>query len=336
MKKIPDFNINGNIPGTGLRNQKINTSLNPKKNNYFNGVIEGKNPKTQIIEVPIENISLQGTKINMESPNIKEEKIELNMPSNNVDNNINLKGPKIEINNHNNIENNNTEYNGQRKVPDYDISGIIQGEQSYKPNTNKSDISLTGTIYGHKLIEPKAQVVNIDNNENNVEVKNSVINLPSSKLESKDLNISSNIENLNIIPQKIEKSRNYDIMGTIPDTKKKDNENPSTNPTDLKNKSNNYFISGIIPPAITYGNKKQNQNQTKDFNPKNIKIQKSNNDYFPSNIDTNLQTSYFNIKIDNNLENNFVYNTENNDAKNFNNNYIIRDEEISNRINNNK
>ena len=165
-------------------------------------------------------------------------------------------------------------------------------------------------------------------------MKNSIINLPSSKLESKDLNISSNIENLNIIPQKIEKSRNYDIMGTIPDTKRKDNENPSTNPTDLKNKSNNYFISGIIPPATAYGNNKKNQNQTKDFNPKTIKIQKSSNDFYPSNIDKNLQTSYFNIKIDNNLENNFVYNTENSDTKNFNNNYIIRDEDIS--INNNK
>ena len=336
MKKIPDFNINGNIPGTGLRNQKVNTSLIPKKNNYLSGVKEGKNPKTQMIEVPVENISLQGTKINVEIPNIKEETIDLNIPNNNDDNNINLKGPKIEINNHNNIGNNNTEYNGQRKIPDYDISGIIQGTQIDKPNANKKDINLTGTIHGHKLNEPKTQVVNIDNNENNVDVKNSVINIPSTKLESKDLNISNNIENLNIMPQKIEKSRNYDIMGTIPDNKKKDNENPSTNVTDLKDKPNNYFISGVIPPAITYANNKQNQNQTKDFNPKNIKIQKSSNDFYPSNLDTNLQKSYFNIKIDNNLENHFVYNTKYNDTKNFNNNYVIRDEDISNRINNDK
>ena len=318
MKKIPDFNINGNIPGTGLRNQKINTPLNPKKNNYISGVIDGKKTKTQIVEVPVENINFQGT--------------------NNIDNNINLREPKIEINNHNNIENNNTEYNEKRKIniPDYDMSGTIQGLQPYKPDTNKKDLNLTGTIYGHKLNEPKAQVVNIDNNINNVEVKNSIINIPSTKIESKDLNKSSNIENLNIIPQKIEKSRNYDIMGTIPDTNKKYNENPSTNITDLKNKTNDYFISGVIPPATSYVNNKQNQNHTKNFNPKNIKIQKSSNDFYPSNIDTNLQTSYFNIKIDNNLENNFVYNTEYNDTKNFNNNYIIRDEDISNRINSNK
>ena len=318
MKKIPDFNISGNIPGTGLRNQKINTYIYPKKNNYISGVIDGKNTKTQIVEVPVENINLQGT--------------------NNVDNNINLRGAKIEINNHNNIGNNNTEYNGKRKIhiPDYDMSGIIQGTQPYKPDVNKKDYNLSGTISGHKLNEPKTQVVNIDNNVNNVEVKNSAINIPSTKIESKDLNISSNIEKLNIIHQKIEKSRNYDIMGTIPDANKKVNENPSTNITDLKNKTNDYFISGVISPPITYANNKQNQNHSKNFNPKNIKIQKSSNDFYPSNIDTNLQTSYFNIKIDNNLQNNFEYNTEYNDTKNFNNNYIIRDEDISNNINSNK
>ena len=216
------------------------------------------------------------------------------------------------------------------------MSGIIQGIQPYKPDDNKKDCNLTGTIYGHKLNEPKTLVVNVDNNVNNVEVKNPVINIPSTNLESKDLNISNDIENLNIVPQNIEKSRNYDIMGKIPDTNKKDNENPSTNITDLKNKTNDYFISGVIPPAITYANNKKNQNHTKDFNPKNIKIQKSSNDFYPSNIDTNLQTSYFNIKIDNNLQNHFEYNTEYNDTKNFNNNYIIRDEDISNRINSNK
>jgi hypothetical protein len=239
MKKIPDFNISGNIPGTGLRNQKINTTLSPKKNNYISGVIDRKNIKTQIVEVPVENINLQGT--------------------NNEGNNINFRGPKIEINSHNNIGNNNTEYNGKRKIhiPDNDMSGIIQGIQPYKPDDNKKDCNLTGTIYGHKLNEPKTLVVNVDNNVNNVEVKNSVINIPSTNLESKDLNISNNIENLNIVPQNIEKSRNYDIMGKIPDTNKKDNENPSTNITDLKNKTNDYFISGVIPPAITYANNKQ-------------------------------------------------------------------------------
>ena len=335
MKKIPDFNISGNIPGTGLKNQKINTSLNlNKKDNYFSGVIEGKNIKSQVVEVPIGNINLQGSKIYAKNPNIKEGTIDVSIPDNNTDNNIRLTGPKIEIKSNNNIENNNTEYNGKRKIniPNYDMSGTIQGTQPYKPNDNKNNMNLTGTIYGHKLNEPKKQVINIDNNISNVEVKNSIINIPSSKLEPKDLNISNNIENLNIVPQNIEKSRNYDIMGTIPDTTKKDNENqnPSTNVTDLKNKTNNYFISGVIPPAVKYEINKKNQNN------KNIKIQKSSNDFYPSNTDTNLQTSYFNIKIDNNLENHFEYNTEYNDTKNFNNNYIIRDEDISNRTNNNK
>ena len=367
--KMIDYNLNGNIPGIKVKNQKKNTPSNeittkePKNDFYLSGVIKGKKnlskkkdiPKGEIkskeskINVPnlnlSKNINTNAPTVNLKienhnnnNMNIKEE-VKINVPNydihgningtqlngktidtsgpkidtninkieNNTELNINMQAnpppkynlqqiiagtgneinkPKLEITNTNiNINNPNINLN-EDIIPDYDISGKIEGIKINKPNKMFKDENIVGTIPGIKNNElnmPKSNFnVNL-NNPNTIEIKNPNIQLPSTTIETKNINMNQNIQNVNITPikanispinlnvnpleaefsqnnqinqiGKFNKGLDYNISGNIPGVKvTKLNANSNT-------KSEDFCIQGIIPSS----NNKINTNKIVNY-----------------------------------------------------------------------
>ena len=180
-KKIPDYNLNGNIPGIKVKNQNITIpsneiSIKETKNNlkkkdfYLKGVIEGKKRINQ------------KTEINLKEPNIPNLNLTQNIPE------INTNPPKVNLNiEHNNI---NIQEKEELKVniPNYEISGSIPGTQ-----INEKKIDLNDPKLNIHLDEGK-----IDKNINNINIPNNIgknneleINMP--KIETNSQKIDLNV-----------------------------------------------------------------------------------------------------------------------------------------------
>ena len=302
----------------GIRSPKINKSsidmevkgprrINSKtKETLLSGIIPGKKRKKNI-EIPSPNIKIETPQINEPNINLKGTnpngtKIDVNVPSINNDNNINvnLRGPKIETNNNIpqgsmnspsiNLKGPSANINlNEIKIPDYNIEGTIHGTQMSKKKLPGKDFNYSGIIRGQKISPPKIQNsintnINMNNPTQKIEIKSPNINMPSTKIDPKDININENINinanlpqvevskpNINI--QNPESKLDYDMNGTLLGTQKPNiklnvNTNNQTNKPD-------FFISGLIPSSV----KGKDKNIKIDYNGNrpDVLVQNNNN-----------------------------------------------------------
>ena len=307
-KNIINYNeLNGSK--SGFRSPKINLSTvdvevkGPRKMNsktketLISGIIPGKK-RNQSIEIPSPNIKVENPQINEPDINLKGTnpngtKIDVNVPNINNNNNnsinVNLRGPKIETNNNipqGNVNSPNINLN-EIKIPDYNIKGTIHGTQMSKTKIANKDTNISGIIPGHKKNPPKIQNsintnININNQAQNIEIVNPNINMPSTKIEPKDININENINaNLpqvevskpNINLQNPNNKLNYDMNGTILGTQKP-NIKLNTNANNQKDKPD-FFISGLIPSSVK--GKDKNININYNSNRPDLLVQNNNN-----------------------------------------------------------
>ena len=264
-KKIPDYNINGNIPGLGTKNQKINTK---KEKVYLSGVIRGKKPPK--IEVKAKEINPKGSKIEVPSLNLSENipqmnlqgKSEINIPNNNlqigrvseqfVD--VNLNQPKIDVNLDNtklkSINNNNV-INPELKIkmpnvnaepPKIDIKGpeININENKLPDNNIKIEMPSASSNINLKngnnpSFNVEGQIPGINLNKSNISVNQPNIKL--NKASNLDYNLCGSIKGVKMDKPNINKDIN--IRGSI----------TGKNPQEIKLKSPN-FSANLNNPKV--------------------------------------------------------------------------------------
>ena len=190
---------------------------------------------------------------------------------------INLKGPSANIN------------LNEIKIPDYNIEGTIHGTQMSKNKLPGKDFNYSGIIRGQKISPPKIQNsintnINMNNPTQKIEIKSPNINMPSTKIDPKDININENINinanlpqvevskpNINI--QNPESKLDYDMNGTLLGTQKP-NIKVNVNTNNQTNKPD-FFISGLIPSSV----KGKDKNIKIDYNVNrpDVLVQNNNN-----------------------------------------------------------
>ena len=228
--KIPDFNLNGNIPGKKLNSSYANINLKNKPNININSTTS--------------NIKINDSKFNI-SPEKNENKIKsmeyndsgiiqgnnnnINSTKNNLKKDYNLKGTikgikqnKQKANNINLKEDNTQNNKGQRKMKskpkkkeEYFSSGVIPGIKK-NIEISSGNIDLKG---------PKVSVPNINLTENIIKSNEPTV----------DLNINNNFKE----DKKTENIPSFDINGKIPDV--------NLNEPKIDVNVTNYNINGDIP-----------------------------------------------------------------------------------------
>ena len=296
--KIPDYNLYGNIPGTGKKNQNINIStnninLNENKNINLTGTINGTKLNIPKVENPEANINLKGPKVNVNVPNLN---ISENIPEINSNIPINQKNINIKEETKINIPNYNNNINGilledKIKDPNNDLNGPnlevnINGPKlDIKNNNNEvnlpKEININGNLNenANELNIPKVEMPNINSNINLKDVKiqesNEVVTFKGIDINNSNINIKTPNENVNLKGNKV--PLNTSLSGTIHGIK-----------TDKK-KAQDVDIKGtikgikIIPPKIP--------NQSININVNNPNISTNNNISSPQ-----IETNNINLK----------------------------------------
>ena len=268
IRKIPDYNINGNIPGIGTNNKKANLNNTKKENVILSGIIKGqkipkvevktkeKNLKANKIEIPNLNLSqnipqmnLQGnSEINIPNNGLKitklnEQNIDINLNHPNVD--MNLEEPKLQgINNNEELKINlpNIETQAPKinlKGPNININEANLPDNNIKigmPSIN-SNINLTNGINTDYNLEEEIKGINM----NNSNIKLSQPNVKVNKISIPDYNICGSISGIKMDKPNINKD--IDIRGSI--TGKKPQEIQLQNPKaiiNIKNPNTNIQI----------------------------------------------------------------------------------------------
>ena len=239
--KIPDFNLNGNIPGKKLNSSNSKINLKNKSNNNINSSAS--------------NIKINESNLNI-SPEKNEKKINsleyndsgiiqgnnniINSTKNNMKKDYNIEGTikgKKQNNQktNNNLNNNNT--NVKLKNQNLNIDDIPKGQRKMKSKPKKKEeVFYSGIIPGIKknieipsgnidLKDPKVDIPNINLTENIIKANEPTV----------DLNINNNFKD----EKKTVNIPGYDINGKIPDV--------NLNEPKIDIKGTNYNINGDIP-----------------------------------------------------------------------------------------
>ena len=228
--KIPDFNLNGNIPGKKLNSSNANINLKNKSNININSTtsnIKINDSKFNISHEKNEN-KIKSMEYN-DSGIIQGNNNNINLTKDNLKKDYNLKGTikgikqnKQKTNNINLKEDNIQNNKGQKKMKskpkmkeEYFSSGVIPG---IKKNIEipSGNIDLKG---------PKVSVPNINLTENIIKSNEPTV----------DLNINNNFKE----EKKTENIPSYDINGKIPDV--------NLNEPKIDVNVTNYNINGDIP-----------------------------------------------------------------------------------------
>ena len=283
---ISNYDINANI----YKNKVIEPKIDLNEPNLEFHLDRPKINSNNYIENN-DQIKINFPKVNPDPPKIELKSKEINIKENTYDNNdINI--PKVEMPNSSSninikdlkmhdsgdviffkgIDLNNSNININRpyetlninsnKKEDCNISGVIQGikNMNNNPNLYSNDLNISGTMHGINLNPPKvlSPKININFHNSNTksynDIRNPNIQLSSSQIETKNMNINGineinqniNInkeisrnknvifkENININPltaefgpgniniqnQKLKEINNYNIYGNIPNVK---------------------------------------------------------------------------------------------------------------------
>ena len=301
--KIPDYNLYGNIPGTGKKNQNINIStnninLNENKNINLTGTINGTKVTKPKVEIPKGNIN--DPKVNVNVPNLN---LSGNIPT------INSNIPEVDLNQ------NNINIKEDINFPNYNnnINGILLEDKIKEPKIDKNETNLEINLNGPKIDTNNFINHNIENNNNfevnlpkvdqnplQTEIKSPELNIKGNLNENEkdinksNININNPNENINLKENKIH--LNASLSGTIHGIKKD------------KNKSKDIDIKGTIkgikvnPPKIPNQNINVNNPNISTNNINNQNIQLSSSQMETKNI--NLKANVPNLNINNiNLEN---------------------------------
>ena len=344
--KIPDFNIVGTIHGTQMSKSNI---IN--KDTNISGIIQGQKINPPKIQKSINtniNVNNQGQNIEIKSPSI-------NMPSTtfepkDINGNINVNAnlPQVEVSTPNiNIQN-------PKNKSNYDINGTIHGIPKPKTKlkingqTNKpEDFILSGLIPSSIKNKDKNKNIEFNSNRPDVLIQN---NSNSRGVSPMKKSFHGNLDDpFYVDNNEIKGSRRGIIYSEIDNVDipriSKNNLNGSKIINDINLQEPYNLNSQILlkaPPKMNNNDinlvlphmQLQPENNN-DLN--NIQIQRSSNEYYPSEIENNKNENKFSINknADNNIIDNHLDNNLNNNNGNNNININVEMPKIDAEINNN-
>ena len=203
----PDLKLEGNLPGVKLNSPNIDIkgpNINGPDYN-LSGYIPGVKINAPKVDIKSPNVDIKGPGYNIdgEIPGVDIKASKLDIPSGKINlksPNLNVKAPKLPI-------------------PDFNMSGIIEGNKSYRKNLNikSPNINIKGPNIANPEYSLKGEIPGMKINSPNIDLKGPNIN-HDLKLEGNLPGVKLNSPNIDIKGPNIN-GPDYNLSGNIPGVK---------------------------------------------------------------------------------------------------------------------